>query len=77
MAKELAPLGITCNVLAPSLFLSESALKLGDKWASDLLSKQTIKRYASIHDIVNAVSFLISRDSSLITGQVINMGIVD
>jgi NAD(P)-dependent dehydrogenase (short-subunit alcohol dehydrogenase family) len=42
-----------------------------------LLSKQTIKRYASIHDIVNAVSFLISRDSSLITGQVINMGIVD
>lgn len=77
MAKELAPSGITCNVLSPSLFLSAAAEKLGTTWAKELLSKQTIKRYAKTEDITNVISFFISKESSLITGQVINMALVD
>ncbi len=76
LANELAPIGITCNVLSPSLYKSESAKIFGDKWAEDLLSRQTLSRYANIQDIANVVSFFASDDSSMITGQVINLGLV-
>src|SRR5262249_50916505 len=33
MAKELAPHGITCNVLAPGLVMTEPAIALGEAWA--------------------------------------------
>jgi 3-oxoacyl-[acyl-carrier protein] reductase len=76
LAKELAPLGITCNVLAPSLFLSDSAMKLGSPWAEKLLNLQTIKRLAEVKDISNVVSFFASDDSDLVTGQVLSLGLV-
>ena len=76
LAKELAPLGITCNVLAPSLVLSDSAMKLGSPWTDKLLNLQTIKRFAEVKYISNVVSFFASDDSDLVTGQVLSLGLV-
>lgn len=76
LAKELAPLGITCNVLSPSLHMTDPAKVLGEKWRDYFLEKQTISRDISISEICNVVSFFISSESSCITGQVINMGLV-
>jgi len=76
LAKELAPLGITCNVLAPALILTESAQAMGKEWFDRLIQKQTIKRTVTIEEICNVVSFFAAPESACITGQVINMGLV-
>jgi 3-oxoacyl-[acyl-carrier protein] reductase len=76
MAKELAPLGITCNVIAPSMIMTEAVDKLGDKVIEAALGKLTIKRKLSIEEICNVVTFLVAPASSCITGQVIHMGLV-
>lgn len=76
LAKELAPVGITCNVFSPALFMTDAAQELGAEWAQKLLEKQTIKRTVTVEEICNVVSFYASPESSAITGQVINMGLV-
>ncbi len=76
LAKELAPLGITCNSFSPALFLTEATNEMGKEWAARLLEKQTIKRAVSADEICNVISFLASPQSGAITGQVINMGLV-
>lgn len=76
LAKELAPLGITCNVIAPALVMTEPAQALGQAWAESLLEKQTIKREVTIEEVCHVVSFLAAPESGCITGQVIHMGLV-
>ena len=76
LAKELASLGITCNVLAPSLFMTEAAQMMGEEWAARLLEKLTIKRLLTVDEICNVINFFASPQSGCITGQVINMGVV-
>jgi len=76
LAKELATLGITCNVLAPGLFMTEAAQAMGQEWATRLLEKQTIKRLVTVEEICNVIAFFASSQSGCITGQVINMGLV-
>ena len=76
LAKELASLGITCNVLAPGLFMTEAAQAMGQEWAVRLLKKQTIKRLVTVDEICNVIAFFASSQSGCITGQVINMGLV-
>jgi len=75
-AKELASFGITCNVLGPAIIMTESAQAMGQDWFNRLLEKQTIKRAVTIEEICNVVSFFVAPESSCITGQVINMGLV-
>ena len=76
LAKELAPAGITCNVFAPALFMSEAAHAMGTPWVDWLLQKQTIKRTVTTEEICNVIAFYASEHSGCITGQVINMGLV-
>lgn len=73
LAKELSPMGITCNVLGPGLTMTNTAKNFGEKWAENLLSQQTIKRIVTIKEICNVISFFAAPNSSCITGQVINM----
>lgn len=76
LARELAPLGITCNVVAPSLILTEAAKSFGDEWQKHMLEKQTLKREITVDEICNVVSFFASQESGCITGEVIHMGLV-
>lgn len=76
MAKELAPAGITCNVIAPSMLMTDAVTVLGEEIIERALSKLTIKRVVSIEEVCNVVSFLSAAESSCITGQVIHMGLV-
>lgn len=76
LAKELATVGITCNVFSPALFMTEAAQAMGGPWAERLLDKQTIKRTVTIEEICHVISFLIAPESGAVTGQVINMGLV-
>ncbi len=76
LARELAPLGVTCNVVAPSMILTESALAFGDEWQKHMLEKQTLKREITIDEICNVISFFVRPESGCITGEVIHMGLV-
>jgi 3-oxoacyl-[acyl-carrier protein] reductase len=76
MAKELAPAGITCNVIAPSMLMTDAVEKLGQEIIARALSKLTIKRTVTMEEICNIVAFFAAPQSSCITGQVIHMGLV-
>lgn len=75
MAKELAPLGITCNVIAPSLLMTDAVEELGKDVIERALSKLTVKRPVTNEEICNIVAFFAAAESSCITGQVIHMGL--
>ena len=76
MAKELAPAGITCNVIAPSILSTDAVGELGEAIINRALDKLTIKRMVSIEEVCNVVSFFAAPVSRCITGQVIHMGLV-
>jgi len=77
MAKELAPFGITCNVMAPSIYMTGAVNALGETVIARALNKLTIKRTLKIEEICNVVSFFARPESSVITGQTIYMGLVN
>lgn len=76
MAKELAPFNITCNVIAPSMIKTKAVEDLGEKVISRALSKLTIKRTVTLDEICHVLDFLIDPKGGVITGQVINMGLI-
>jgi 3-oxoacyl-[acyl-carrier protein] reductase len=78
LAKELAPRGITCNVIAPAMMWTESseALSKGGDWKKRMLEKQIFPRIIENEEICHIADFLASPKSSSITGQVIYIGMV-
>jgi 3-oxoacyl-[acyl-carrier protein] reductase len=76
LAKELAPLGITANVIAPSMFASDAFAALGEHVQKRARESLTIQRTVTAEEIANVVAFYVAPDSSIITGQVIHMGLV-
>jgi len=76
LAKELAPLGITCNVIAPSIFMTESVKAMGEAVLKRAMEKLTIKRLLTAEEICNVISFFAMPQGGCITGQVIHMGLV-
>lgn len=76
MAKELAPAGITCNVVAPSILRTDAVAELGEAIIERAVGRLTVKRMVSVEEVCNVVSFFASPQSGCITGQVIHMGLV-
>jgi len=76
LAKELSSRGVTCNVIAPSMVITEAVEALGKAVEARALAKLTIKRTLTIEEICNVISFFAAPDSACITGQVIHMGLV-
>lgn len=75
LAKEMASQGVTCNVIAPSIYRTEATASLGDSIIARAKERLTIKRELSIDEICNVVEFFASPQSGSITGQVIHMGV--
>lgn len=78
LAKELAPRGITCNVIAPAMMWTDSseALSKGGDWQKRMLDKQIFPRIIENEEICHIADFFASPKSSAITGQVIYVGMV-
>lgn len=70
-AVELAPRGITVNAVAPGTVLTESLEELYSDAGvrADVVSRIPVGRIGQPKDIASAVSFLMSDESSFITGQ--------
>ena len=76
LAKELAPSGITANVVAPSMFASDAFEALGEAVQQRARSKLTIPRMVTIEEIAGVIAFFAAPESAAITGQVVHMGLV-
>jgi len=78
LARELAPRGITCNVISPAMMWTESseALAQGGDWKLRMLSKQIFSRPIEAEEICHVADFFASSKSGSITGQVVHIGMV-
>jgi 3-oxoacyl-[acyl-carrier protein] reductase len=70
MARELGPYGVAVNAVAPGLVnTSRSQGELAPEYLQVVVNGQCICLPIEVSDVVNAVAFLSSDESRLITGQ--------
>ncbi|MFK7761789.1 MAG: SDR family NAD(P)-dependent oxidoreductase [Roseobacter sp.] len=80
LARELGPSGVRVNALAPGWVLTQRQM---DKWATPEglaahLDRQCLKTHLEPQDVVDAVLFMASKTSRMMTGQcmVVDGGVV-
>lgn len=74
MAKELGPLGVTCNTVAITAIDSDMLAQLPRDKIEAIIAGLPVARFAQADDILNVVDFLASERSSYITAQTIFLG---
>lgn len=73
VARELAPAGIRANTISPGP-LDTPMLQIGSKQRREEIEARTlVGRLGRPEDIANAAAFLISEESSFITGEVLRV----
>jgi NAD(P)-dependent dehydrogenase (short-subunit alcohol dehydrogenase family) len=74
-AREFGPFGITVNAIAPGAFPTDAEKIHPDPegYTRFVLDHQALKRRGTATDIANAILFLVSDQSSFITGQTLNV----
>ncbi|MCX8027132.1 MAG: 3-oxoacyl-[acyl-carrier-protein] reductase [Thermodesulfovibrionales bacterium] len=73
VALEYAKRGITVNAIAPGFIKTDMTDRIPEKIKTQILEMIPMGTYGTGEDIANAVMFLISPNSSYITGQVIHV----
>ena len=73
MAKEVASRNILVNAVAPGFIQTDMTNCLKDEVKENISKNIPLKRMGTPEDVANVVKFLVSDDSSYITGQVINI----
>lgn len=76
LAAELAPAGVTCNVVRPGLVMTDQARALGEDRTKKLLDRQTIRRAVTVDEVCGVIEFFAAPASSVITGQTLTMCVV-
>ena len=74
MAHELAPFGITCNLIGPNPIATDLIKAVPKTKLQDVLNRQALPRYGNMDDIVNVIDFFLRPESDFITGQQIYLG---
>jgi 3-oxoacyl-[acyl-carrier protein] reductase len=79
LAKELSSCNVTCNIIAPAMMNTESSKELSTKeeWKQNMLGIQTFPRVIESEEILAALDYFLSNGARSVTGQVINIGLVD
>ena len=73
LAKELASRNILVNSVAPGFIQTQMTEILKEDIKDNIKKQIPLKRFGNTKDVANVVKFLASKDSSYITGQVINV----
>lgn len=74
LARELAPMGITCNAVGPTPVETDLIRNVPVAKIEKLLAAQAIPRFGRIEDVGNVIDFFLRPESDFVTGQVIYLG---
>ena len=73
LAKEVASRNILVNAIAPGFIQTDMTNILKENVKDEIEKTIPLKRMGTAKDVANVVKFLVSEDSSYITGQVIQV----
>lgn len=73
LAKEVASRNIRVNAVAPGFIQTNMTAVLKDETKEEIAKSIPLKRMGNPEDVANAIKFLVSDDSSYITGQVLHI----
>lgn len=74
VAREVGPLGITCNAVGPSPVRTRLLAGVPESKLAALLARQAIPQWAREADVINVIDFFLRPESALVTGQVVYLG---
>jgi 3-oxoacyl-[acyl-carrier protein] reductase len=74
MAKEFAPMNVTCNTLGITAIETDMLNQLPRAKVDAVIAGLPIARYATADDILNVIDFFASERSSYITAQTVFLG---
>jgi 3-oxoacyl-[acyl-carrier protein] reductase len=73
LAKEVGPLGVRANVVAPGLIDTEMTEALPEAARRRLLRAVALKRFGTVREVAELTAFLVSDRASYITGSVLEV----
>lgn len=75
LAKEFGPHGIRVNAVAPTITLTELALKAWSDPAKSepMMLRHPIGRFAEVDDVARTIAMLLSSDTAMVTGTVLTV----
>lgn len=74
LAHELAPFGITINVVGPTPIETDLIRNVPKPKIDAIIQRLAIKRLGRLEDVANVVDFYLRPESEFITGQVLYLG---
>jgi len=73
IAREVGAFGVTANVVAPGMVMTEMARELPERFLAEALEEAVLGRLAEPEDVAQAVAFLCSDEARGITGEVLRV----
>lgn len=73
LAREVGPLGITVNAVAPGFVDTEMTGEMGEQAREKIARRSALRRMPEVQDIANAVEFLLSDKAKNITGTTLTV----
>jgi 3-oxoacyl-[acyl-carrier protein] reductase len=73
LAREVGRLGITVNAVAPGFLKTELTASMNDEQRERISRRSALQRLADVHDVAEAVAFLLSDKARNITGAVLTV----
>ncbi|MEO7308852.1 MAG: SDR family oxidoreductase [Chitinophagaceae bacterium] len=73
LSKELGPLGIRVNAIAPGYMMTDMTAQYDEAHNEKMRMNTSLRKLGSAVDVAKLASFLCSSDASFITGQVIGV----
>jgi 3-oxoacyl-[acyl-carrier protein] reductase len=73
LARELGPLGINVNAVAPGFIVTDMTQSLGGQKRDQIIRRSALGRLAEVEDVANAVAYLFDDKAKNITGTVLTV----
>ena len=74
LAREVGPLGVTCNALAPGLIATDiTAGKLAPERLAQILAGVPLQRQGTVGEVAAMIVYLCSEDAGYVTGATLDI----
>ncbi len=73
LAREVGPLGITVNAVAPGFLATDMTSIFTEKQRKQIVRRTALRRFPEVEDVANAVEYLLSDKARNVTGTVLTI----